>query len=593
MSWRESPAKLRGGNVSQSAVANKLIEYNQQRLDKIYSFPATTEQALIHEMASSYGHNTLLNEDGSPVAVCPCCEMPINTLPLPLAYPTTPGLHDHPREEYKLSAGMSLFFSFIKMAVVYLCMRFLVTDAFNLLSSAAGGSYCESYPDFCGSGVIGEMSAYNKIEEEGLVWALDVLNLLTVLLSMVYFGVYRKLQYGIASSINEAQHTQDDYSLYLSHIPILLLDPDANPDTLSFDYEKRLQAFFEEKIDNWLARIRDTPPENLERIERELLQLTKGMSLDRIAKVRSITLCFDLSEMEILQEMRARLMAAHKAGEEQRRKDEEKGYAPLEKVGLQRKDAQVKLLNRELIRLSQKFAEDSSLAFNLTHFVGRGFISFEYQHLRDYLLREYERDREFLRVGEDSLKVALAAGPSDIFWYNMKVEGRTRLKYMVISYLVLIMVLTFAFAAVLAIDQLKTALTRHDAESAAAFLTILTTVLTLAINAGLAAIVRQLTEFERHETRSKHLISLVVKTVVTQFINTAIIYYASEQITPTPYLSEEGLVFQVSSLFLTSAVIQVVINLVNPDAVMRSVQRWLARRRGEAACFQAELNAEL
>jgi len=36
----------------------------------------------------------------------------------------------------------------------------------------------------------------------------------------------------------------------------------------------------------------------------------------------------------------------------------------------------MKLINEEEIRLSQKFAMDNSLAFNLTHFVGRAFVSF-------------------------------------------------------------------------------------------------------------------------------------------------------------------------------------------------------------------------
>jgi hypothetical protein len=46
--------------------------------------------------------------------------------------------------------------------------------------------------------------------------------------------------------------------------------------------------------------------------------------------------------------------------------------------------------------MSKKFAQDSSMSFNLTHFVGKAFVSFEYQHYRDYFLREYERNNGFL-----------------------------------------------------------------------------------------------------------------------------------------------------------------------------------------------------
>ena len=42
------------------------------------------------------------------------------------------------------------------------------------------------------------------------------------------------------------------------------------------------------------------------------------------------------------------------------------------------------------------------MAFNLTHFVGRAFISFEYQHFRDYIQREFSRDsKNFLLIRPD------------------------------------------------------------------------------------------------------------------------------------------------------------------------------------------------
>ena len=53
------------------------------------------------------------------------------------------------------------------------------------------------------------------------------------------------------------------------------------------------------------------------------------------------------------------------------------------------------------------------------------------------------------------MKVSIANAPSDILWYNMNVEGSTRLKNIIISYLILIMVLTFAFAGVLGLTKLK------------------------------------------------------------------------------------------------------------------------------------------
>ena len=56
------------------------------------------------------------------------------------------------------------------------------------------------------------------------MYVVDVLNLITIILSMVFFNLYRKVQYRMENLINDSQHTQDDYTLFLKNIPILLLD---------------------------------------------------------------------------------------------------------------------------------------------------------------------------------------------------------------------------------------------------------------------------------------------------------------------------------------------------------------------------------
>jgi len=52
----------------------------------------------------------------------------------------------------------------------------------------------------------------------------------------------------------------------------------------------------------------------------------------------------------------------------------------------------------EIINLNKKNSLDNSLSFNLTHFVGKALVSFEYQHFRDYILREHDRDNNFLTI---------------------------------------------------------------------------------------------------------------------------------------------------------------------------------------------------
>jgi hypothetical protein len=51
------------------------------------------------------------------------------------------------------------------------------------------------------------------------------------------------VQYKIENLINCSQHTQDDYTLFLKDIPILLLDQNVDPDNITFDYSEKLKKY--------------------------------------------------------------------------------------------------------------------------------------------------------------------------------------------------------------------------------------------------------------------------------------------------------------------------------------------------------------
>ena len=59
---------------------------------------------------------------------------------------------------------------------------------------------------------------------------------------------------------------------------------------------------------------------------------------------------------------------------------------------------QIQVLNHRYIVLSKKFALDNSPEFNVSHFLGKAFVSFEYQHYREYFLRQYEKDNNFFKI---------------------------------------------------------------------------------------------------------------------------------------------------------------------------------------------------
>lgn len=78
----------------------------------------------------------------------------------------------------------------------------------------------------------------------------------------------------------------------------------------------------------------------------------------------------------------------------------------------------------------------------------------------------------------------------------MSVEGNTRRKFIFIAYMILMMVLAFAFGGTLLMTKLKFDVnenTTPDDDSLGLFLTVLMTIVTLIINFILGVIVKYLT----------------------------------------------------------------------------------------------------
>lgn len=110
---------------------------------------------------------------------------------------------------------------------------------------------------------------------------------------------------------------------------------------------------------------------------------------------------------------------------------------------------QIDVLNQEYISMCQKFALDDTPSFNLSHFTGKAFVSFQYQHFRDYLVNEYQKDSGFLTICERQIKISKTNQPTDIYWYNMKVTDEQRSKNIFYSCCILFMLLVLSFAALI------------------------------------------------------------------------------------------------------------------------------------------------
>lgn len=81
---------------------------------------------------------------------------------------------------------------------------------------------------------------------------------------------------------------------------------------------------------------------------------------------------------------------------------------------------QVGFLNDCEVILNKQYASDNSVLFNITNFVGKAFISFQYQHYCEFILEEADRDLNFLYFNGSRLKVSRVSNPKDINWKNLR-----------------------------------------------------------------------------------------------------------------------------------------------------------------------------
>ena len=64
-------------------------------------------------------------------------------------------------------------------------------------------------------------SVLHKDNRLDLINVTDILTFSTIIVSMVYFSIFRRVQYKIYCIIDDKNQTEDDYSIFVEDIPIL------------------------------------------------------------------------------------------------------------------------------------------------------------------------------------------------------------------------------------------------------------------------------------------------------------------------------------------------------------------------------------
>jgi hypothetical protein len=201
----------------------------------MYRFPASNKEADIHKRANRFGYNAPFMKDETAAPICPCCENSVNTVPIPLCYGTSPDPIVAGEAKFLLNSGTAMYFTFIKMCICYLLLRFLICDAFNMFTSYLG-HYCKQNPKQCGGDYNSYLSGYNKHtpEDAAFVDLVSYLNIAVTVASIVYFYYCRKYQYKIFSILEHSQISQEEFSILIENIPIFIYDETTTKDEVKF-----------------------------------------------------------------------------------------------------------------------------------------------------------------------------------------------------------------------------------------------------------------------------------------------------------------------------------------------------------------------
>ena len=143
----------------------------------------------------------------------------------------------------------------------------------------------------------------------------DVLSLIVVIMSIFFFLYYRSVQYDLYGKIERQIQTQDDFTIFVEGIPILDFQDNIASETgklIQFDYEQKLKETFQHQILVWIDWMNGlTQPEG--NIEQDLINIlsSKNKVLNDLKsqnKVTTVSLCFDLNELQKVQKQREQLM---------------------------------------------------------------------------------------------------------------------------------------------------------------------------------------------------------------------------------------------------------------------------------------------
>lgn len=135
------------------------------------------------------------------------------------------------------------------MIILYFICRFLVCDGFNLLTNIILGKYCnDDNQTECEPILWNMISIYNKKDNQKFIFIQDILSLVFVLLSVVFFFLYRKSQYSKAQLLNNKNQVEEDYTILVENIPLIDFPSKAEAKKMRANQGDRMELYHREHL---------------------------------------------------------------------------------------------------------------------------------------------------------------------------------------------------------------------------------------------------------------------------------------------------------------------------------------------------------
>lgn len=113
----------------------------------------------------------------------------------------------------------------------------------------------------------------------------------------------------------------------------------------------------------------------------------------------------------------------------------------------------LKVINEQYLELCKSFCLERNLNWTLTRFLGVAFVSFEFEHYRNYLVELYQNNPSEFKINNKLLILGYAPKPESIEWFDLQIEDADKVKSFLISYLGIFFILLTSFLLVLGLQS--------------------------------------------------------------------------------------------------------------------------------------------